>query len=415
MVSLATVEQNLREEGIHPEQMNQPALVPHESHILESIAEHPLTQSVLGAGDVLRGTMANWLNKIPGVNVPNPHFGEGTAYQIGRGLGDLGSYSAMAALAPAGVAGRIGAGTAYGAITNPSHPFQGALEGGLTAGGFEAAPALLGKVSSTKFAKDIGQKLTDLVASKKQESRELYRPVFEPYGENLIQSLPKSHYLHELDEDLLKRGDVKRLHKAFMEYPTIQHAHNLQSQLGKLERSAKSKDLSVGEEYGYMKNALSKDIQEHLEKYGGSEAKNAYLAAQSHYAQEVAPFEKKSVEKILRASEEGNANQIHKILSSMKKRPEELETLRTGLARRLMARHIAKTAGGAGLGYLIGSEAGAPPTTDALLSGLLASLGAGSSLYGKLARYSGTSGIGRALPLARNLMISTLIPESQGQ
>src|ERR1700733_12590792 len=51
---------------------------------LDKIANNPITNTVLGAGDALSNLMRGTANLMPGVNLPMAKTGEGTAYNVGK-------------------------------------------------------------------------------------------------------------------------------------------------------------------------------------------------------------------------------------------------------------------------------------------------------------------------------------------
>jgi hypothetical protein len=163
---------------------------------------------------------------------------------------------------------------------------------------------LSGGNSIEENGKSLAKDLQDAFNQKQAEAKALYSPVFDQYGENNIYPLvnPKanSQYLN-LDPDItdnFNNRSITSLHKTFMDSPTFQNAHNLQSQLGTAIRSIQNAQLKSGgsvadnltlQGYQEARNALKSDMGSFLDNVNPQAASQYNLASQ-HFAQNVTPY-----------------------------------------------------------------------------------------------------------------------------
>lgn len=304
---------------------------------------------IIGAGDSIRDMIAGAANLIPGVNLPTPKLGSGTTYNIGRGVGDVAGFigggevldtaRAGAEAIPAigkfakalggegklsGAARRTLGGGAYGLATNPDERGTGAAEGAGLSLATEALPlpfkaaaqatklfkpqeyaegimqSLSGGKSLEDNSKDLADAIKNAYTSRIKEGTELYSPVFSKLGENNIyeEVSPFSSSYQNLDKNIVKNfkydSDLKDLHQKFIENPTLQNAHNLQSQLGSSIRDSSKGNLSIADKNivkGYQKaqSSLKDDISSFL-KNSDPEMAEQYETATQNWRENVIPY-----------------------------------------------------------------------------------------------------------------------------
>jgi hypothetical protein len=170
----------------------------------------------------------------------------GAALGAARAVPALG----RAAAALRGPAGRIAGTAAFGVATDPER-LRG-LRTGLEFGAAgEAIPAVAGAVrrltpqfitdsvmnylkggreSLEENAKSLATDIRNAFKRKKEEAAALYNPLFEKVGKDELS--PTSYT--KMDQDIFNSylPDMKTLHNKFIENPTLENAHDLQSQLG---------------------------------------------------------------------------------------------------------------------------------------------------------------------------------------
>lgn len=314
---------------------------------LSQMANSPLVNGVLGAGDALTSTLS--------AGLVNPHNASGTAYNVGKFAGNVGGFLGGGELLDTARAGvealpyvgqlaklmggdgltgaskfgadalRQGTGTAaYGALTNPDDRLKGAAEGfggGALGAGLpwaakgvgaaanfirpqKYAEQLMDSLSGGKGLEDSGKSLAQDVKNtyeqKVNEGAALYKPVFDAEGDSKIykgkwQDNGNSAY-GSLNPKLFDNysQDVQDLHFAFGKNPTLQNAHNLQSQLGTEIRQNSKGNLSIADQNtvkGYQKaqSALKDDINNFMADKNPDLA-SQYQVATKNWAENVVPY-----------------------------------------------------------------------------------------------------------------------------
>lgn len=316
---------------------------------------NPVVNGILGAGDALRNTIASGTNLIPGVNIPMAKTGQGTAYNVGNVLGNVGAFMGggevldtarlgaeelpyvgkLAQLLGNNPIANRAVGTAlYGVAENPNNRAMGGAEG---VGGSllaETLPYGLGKVAQASnyfrpntYMQSIlnglggGQNLEDATKSvlnsvkNSYESQlgaanDLYNPVYNivrdrdiynqglrpdpnifgtPINKGQYQNLPPKvfeNYSNDLDE----------LHQNFLNNPTFDNAHKLQSQLGvesaKLKEGSGSPDVSTINAISSLnkaRTALKGDMSSFLNNESSNLAQQ-YNDASDYFKNNVVPY-----------------------------------------------------------------------------------------------------------------------------
>lgn len=338
-------------EGFEPIQENQhdtsqQNALPKSSWI-DRLANNPVTNTILGAGDAVRNTLSDTANLLPGINIKPVKSSEGTAYNVGNIAGNVGAFMGggelldAARVASKGLpylgklaqalegnawkdAAKRGIGTAiYGAVTNPDDRLKGAEEGFLSSVGGDAvlggAGKLLGAVRPKKYAeqvmellgggktleennKDIAQLIKSAYGKNVEVGKNLYEPVFSKLGNQKIyeEINPYSSSYKNLNKNVIDDYDPKlsQIHEDFIASPTLQNAHDLQSQLGSVIRKLESNDvkgsLSVADRkslqrYQSAREALLSDMKNFM----GSKDPNLveqYNLATQHWSENVTPY-----------------------------------------------------------------------------------------------------------------------------
>lgn len=315
-----------------------------------------------------------------------PFMDEGSfGAKAGEFGGNLASYFAgSAALAPLKIAQRTKAlwegnklapianimpelvgNAAFGAVSTPDTPEEGAAIGGASAlaspilgkivNAFKNLDApqyakalydqLTGSVGPEKNAANVLQKIKEMFHEKRSFAGNRYEDIFDELEEkgginNLkTDKFKKSHAelmkqnssaLSGLEDrhqkmlnNLISDKEVNPKNLSLREAPkNVREAHELQSELGKLSRdflSSQDKgDVRLGGMINNLRQSLRSNLREHLEQYGLHEP---YEKVTDYYRKNVLPYSKtKTLREITSGRKTGDAN----FLSSFK-RPNSLE------------------------------------------------------------------------------------------
>lgn len=355
-------------------------------------------------------------NLLPGVNLPELNLGQGGWYKAGQLGGEAADYLALSEALPglgasklANAIGRIGGSSAYGAVMNPENRTAGAIEGGLAGGVGESIP-LLAKGADffrpTKFARNIAKTFSpESIENISDRGMNLYENAFSGIKESPIYSNESKMEYLTLPEDQIKKNydiDLKKLHERFLKNPTLQNAHELQSQLGSEMRDLYKMKSRLGTlpqadkntliSYKYAHKLLNKDIDSFLKDVdknalphvsGDSGRLESYKNATENWAKNVVPARNAS----LVISKLGRNYTPEKMLKSLE-RAEDLGTqLPDTLSRQLESLKSMITARNVlqgGIGATIGGSA-APmvgPGTETL--GLLGGAALGPKIINTL-------------------------------
>jgi len=324
---------------------------------LGKIAESAPIQAVLGAGDIARSNILEALRRaepdITGLTIkgiplapqkqlvttPIQQFrpvGEPgrPAYKVGAALGDIGSYWAAGAAGGAGLAdlpesalarilqaapGRIAGAGLFGQAVSPDRLKGGFLGVGIGAGA-EAIPAgiaAIRKFTNPNVAKDVimnylsgGKSLeenkkafADSVQNAYNKNEEnnnaLYNPIFDRVGNRSVYNpkLNPPEYYKNINPSIIDSylQDTKDLHDNFMQKPTIDNAHRLQSQLGydsrRFAESNEPANVDFSQKMAKAQQALKNDIDMRLfneDKTG--DLADLYTNASEDFIQNVLPY-----------------------------------------------------------------------------------------------------------------------------
>lgn len=263
------------------------------------------TAGFLGAGGIAKG-----LSSVPAIAE--------TLAQAGNVLSKV-PYASKVVNALKNPIGQRAVGAAtYGGLQDTNDPAAGAIEGGLTSLGADAllggaigkginalkqpfsaqgkAEEILNNLgegrSVEENSKAVAQKIKGAYEKAKSEGEQLYQKVFKTTGnEKINENLgPYSSRYETLDKNIFTEdydNKLKKLHEKYINNPTLENAHNLQSQLGtairKLQRKDAKDNLSIFESNvkGNYKDAR-KNIQADINNYLAN--KNPELATQYNEA-----------------------------------------------------------------------------------------------------------------------------------
>lgn len=367
-----------------------------EEKLIDKIANNPVTNTVIGAGDAVNNFVRNTHNLVApqSMQVPMAENASGLAYEGGKFLGDFGTLVGGGAglnaarlgaeslplvgraaeyLGGSGLAGvarrAIGSG-AYGAIETPEHRGRGALEGAALSGGLDTLMGGFNKILPKRYMTQVYKTISSGLSEANREAKSMYGKVLDPFGNQPI-------LLKGINPEIFQ-GDskLKKIWSDFQENQTIGNAHKLQSQIGSTDRRLKGIDLFTNE----RKNALQEsreNILNSIRKVLGSkypEARKSYDAATNYYRENVVPYDitNKEIRKIVDPTPEKVARRLDAVTkrdSYPKNRegevdiplvPTKVVEIGEELANRIRNRNVAKTIGGFGIGSQIGKAMGAP-------------------------------------------------------
>lgn len=335
---------------------------------MQAPSQNPLIQGTLGFGDGFRNTYAGAANLIPGVNIPMPAMGSGTAYNVGNMAGNVAGFlgggeilDAMRAGAEAlpylgktaqwlggnglsgteqflsGLTRRALGNAVYGAANSPNDRGTGAGESAALSTGLDLLPKGatavvngLKNFSPTNYAQGIiqslggGNSLSDNAQSLARELQNAYQLNLGEgrglYGSsfNSVSSSPLYNKVVPKDPTIFGASaptgnltgaypnlppsifnnyttKLQEMHNNFLQNPTFQNAHELQSQLGstsrKLENSSNQDmaNLNSIDQLQGARNALKGDINSYLQSQN-PEAAATYNAATQHWLNNVVPY-----------------------------------------------------------------------------------------------------------------------------
>lgn len=217
-----------------------------------------------------------------------------------EGLKKIAAYTGMIGTSGiggmAGTAARLGAGAGAGAILDPEDRMKGAETGlGFSALG-EAAPFALsgvGKIAElinpVKYAGKLGEQIKNTYNTFKTETSRIYNDLRDRYQDKNIyeigNKLPSTSYLNSSPQDMNyvnQNATLKRMHNAFLENPTYENAHDLQSQMGSYSREIKKGKMDANDINTV--DAIS-NVQGNLQEDMGNFLKNSNPLDYSSYQQ----------------------------------------------------------------------------------------------------------------------------------
>ena len=224
----------------------------------------PTANAVLGAGDAVRNLMsAGYTSDKPSSS--------GTAYDIGKGVGDIGSFIGGGSLAHSlpgvskipeylghsglgGIAQRLLGSEAFDILQNKDRA-QGAKEGlqsGLVGEAIGAPFRAVGKAAEAfnpiKAAESAQQKIGQEAKKAKTAMNQAYGPVHEAYGNNLVTTTPEKYLGFGREDYKYFTPDVKKVYDSFIHEPNFK---NLETKLS-----------SVFANHGFFKEiALNESVE----------------------------------------------------------------------------------------------------------------------------------------------------------
>lgn len=372
---------------------------------INELANSPAVNGILGAGDALASTLS--------AGLVNPRNSSGTAYNVGKVAGNIGGFlgggeildtarAGMEAMPYIGQlakllggegltgaskfgadAARQGLGTAaYGAVTNPDDRLKGAEEGfAWGVGGATVPPALKGIGMATnvirpqKFAaqildilgggknlennaQSIAQDLKNSFENRVAEGNALYSPLFDSLGSHSVYDgiAPSKDSYQSIAKDVIKGYDrnLNKLHQQFVENPSLENAHSLQSQLGSAARDLQAKDsaknLSVADKskmQGYLdaREAINGDINNFLSSKNPALAQQ-YQSATQNWLDNVVPYlENSKISKIAKG-DVTNPRNITNIFSNPEPEIQKIvEDMGPNAANKILYAELGKTQG----------------------------------------------------------------------
>lgn len=385
-----------------------PAAPPKPMTALQTIMQSAPVQGIIGASDALVNFPAKGINAgadlagLPSqARLPLFKGGEGNAYDIGSKLGDIGSYfmggeaadtaRLLAENAPAigkaaqflgapgvgGVTGRALGNAAFGGIQNNDDPSMGALSGTAASLATDAIPGSLkglAKVAEIAKPEKFTNALVDSIANKYQEAKDVassfFNPVMERFGNyHLTKNNPSKEY-RAVDSKIIDQNynqDLMKLHDDFTSRPTLQNAHDLQSQLGVEIRALQgANDAATRRSVVALKNAreaLKTDMDSFL-RIRSPEMADQYKEGSRYFAENVAPYRAdNTVQKIAEGTRKTiSPKQLNNVLTRVNESQDldkshylaqALDALTNKLNVGQMVSSIGSMVGGAGLSELM--------------------------------------------------------------
>lgn len=237
----------------------QPAqkIQPQEDSMLNKVANSWPVNATLGAGDAIRNLLSLGYTS-------NSPSGSGDAYKAGKLVGDIGGFIGGGELLDAARAGatalpligrgaqwlgreglagltrRMSGSTLFGAAENPEDRISGAKQGfkagllGETVGApFRFVGATAERANPVNYAQQLATQLRGEYRGAQQAQREAYAPVTERYGNHWLTPTPREYLNFAPNETRYFTPDVRKSYHNFLEEPTFNNLHNLQSQMGK--------------------------------------------------------------------------------------------------------------------------------------------------------------------------------------
>ena len=302
------------------EQINQSAPVQY-VHGMQYGTMHPM---------MLLGNLLNKnLSKIPNVNIgqmPMPQYGQGQAYEAGKPLGELAGIAGTAELGglaelPSALS-NVGTMSGYGALENPQDRVTGALKGAAYGMGGEALGGIFGAGSdAVKNARmrlnpkyDVNDLFNVLSKNKidniKASGSKLYDNALlnnnvgnNPLYDDSLENQPiHSSFLNAIDKGNINASTEDKFNQ-FQKDPTINNAHDLQSEMGDSIRKLQVKEAWNGSldpkaqdrlyTYNKLYPSLKDEIAKSLQRIDPSAAQ-AYNDAALNWATNVVPYRKTS-------------------------------------------------------------------------------------------------------------------------
>lgn len=329
------------------------------------IPQAPSSQGLSGKMGDVAGSL---LGFIGGGEVLN------TARAASEGLPLIGQFAkSLSGEGLSGIARRLIGTSIAGALENPDDRMQGAAKGALWSGVGESIPLALKGIHQAAefihpqaFTNKLVASIKNAYESSKLEAKKQYGSVLGVIGSEKINSKTYS----QLHPDILTAFDtkLKDLHQDFINNPSLEKAHQLQSQLGsKLGQLSQSKhiDIHTHNAIAHLKQAhttLQSDINSFLQQTYPDLFKH-YQKATQFYKNTVIPYHSENfISKIaqgdIKTSTPKKLNTILTTLSEKESLPAD-HTLQTAhkqldskINRGKMTSQLASLLAGAGLGEL---------------------------------------------------------------
>lgn len=288
------------------------------------ITSHPLFRFLAGAGGGIQNSLAN----LPYSPIPSAPEAQGLSGQLGNVAGNILSFlgggevlntaraaseslpligrlaKTLSGEGSAGIARRLSGTALGGALENPNDRMQGAENGALLAGAGESIPLALKGIHQAAefinpqhFTNKLATSIKGAYESSKAEARKYYASVLDSIGQEKINASSISSQYSKINTSGLTAYDakLKELHQDFINNPTLEKAHQLQSQLGsKSSQLSNSKHLDIHThnaiaDLKQARSALQSDITNFLQQKN-SNALNQYQDASKFYKSTVIPY-----------------------------------------------------------------------------------------------------------------------------
>jgi hypothetical protein len=249
--------------------------------LIQGLAQSPATRFISGAGDALQNMLAGTANLFPGINLPLAQTGQGYPYEAGRIAGNIGGAVGLGELSGAR-AGLVG----LAKLASPESHAKNIMD------------TLSGGKSFEENAKSLAEDIKNGYQNATSQGKALYKPVFDELGD---QKLPVENTSYSgLGDEIYNYYDraLQKMHTRFNADPTLQNAHNLQSQLGSAIRDLEKTEIKSGlrpsdrsalSAYSDAQNSIRNDINDFVAQKNSMLA-NQYNIATENWAKNVVPY-----------------------------------------------------------------------------------------------------------------------------
>jgi len=328
-----------------------------------------------GAGDI-GASLGNIIAKPLGREIPHPNLKQyiphGLGSNVAFGAGELGSQIPLmmsgAGLAgkalgigeKAGLSGKLAQGAISGAAMGENQEGNGRVAGAIEGAALPAIGELV-KGANKLRPKKIAEAIQGAEKAKVKEYGDKFKNVF---SEAKSRGISENFEKIKADEKLLRRGGNKDYLYSLEEYnkkPTLENAHNAQSDLGKYVADIGKPTSTLDRHAKIEARNAAKSIREHisqqLQKSGNTDLALDYNFARNGFKNQVAPY---TSNKALQSFKQGNLTTkdfVKKILQdkSFKAKvgqQEHPELYQAELVKKILTSKASQIAGGAIAGGL---------------------------------------------------------------
>jgi hypothetical protein len=160
---------------------------------------------------------------------------------------------------------------------------------------------ILQNLGQNKGIEEIGQEIADNVKNSGDYSAHINSTMYKPVERIMSgKTMFPNNYYENISNDIIKDylPDVRKIHKSFIENPTYENAHDLQSELGFAQRTfdvpnATPAERAAYQNYRNMRKALLSDMKESMDSTQKG-LSNMYMGAAKDFYENVTPYYSRS-------------------------------------------------------------------------------------------------------------------------